>query len=430
MRAVAVLSVVLYHGWPNWFVGGFIGVDVFFVISGYLITSIILTQLEKNAFSIADFYSRRVRRIFPALLLVLLATLGFGWLTLLSGEFQQVGKHTAAGGSFISNLLLWHESGYFDNSATTKPLLHLWSLGVEEQFYFLWPLILWLVFKKRMNFLLVTAVIFGISMACNILTVGTDPSAAFFSPLTRFWELMAGGIAAYWHLYRPTWSERQKNLASLSGAALLIAGFSLIKPQDLFPGWWAMLPVAGIFLLIMAGPSSIINRAILSRKIFVSIGLISYPLYLWHWPLLSFGFIIHGEKPTYQIKIALILMAFALAYLTYRYLEVPLRSRGKKTVVASLSGAMVATIAIGLSVNFGLLKERIDVHGADIYLNALNDSDFPGQSFTPYRHNGIVFQKIASTSPKLTVFIGDSLIQQYGPYVEQAMANNGNAAIR
>lgn len=428
MRAVAVLSVLLYHGWPNWFVGGFIGVDVFFVISGYLITSIILTQLETNSFSIADFYSRRVRRIFPALLLVLLATLGFGWLTLLSGEFQQVGKHTAAGGSFISNLVLWHESGYFDNSATTKPLLHLWSLGVEEQFYFLWPLILWLVFKKRMNFLLVTAVIFGISMASNILTVGMDPSAAFFSPLTRFWELMAGGIAAYWHLYRPTWSERQKNLASLSGAALLIAGFSLIKPQDLFPGWWAVLPVAGVFLLIMAGPKSIINRAILSRKIFVSVGLISYPLYLWHWPLLSFGFIIHGEKPTYQIKIALILLAFALAYLTYRYLEVPLRSRSKKTVVASLSGAMVATIAIGLSINFGLLKERIDVHGADIYLNALNDSDFPGQSFTPYRHNGIVFQKIASTSPKLTVFIGDSLIQQYGPYVEQAMASNGNAA--
>lgn len=428
MRAVAVLSVVLYHGWPNWFVGGFIGVDVFFVISGYLITSIILTQLETNDFSITDFYSRRVRRIFPALLLVLVVTLAFGWLTLLSGEFQQVGKHTAAGGSFISNLVLWHESGYFDNSATTKPLLHLWSLGVEEQFYFLWPLILWLVFKKRMNFLLVTAVIFCISMASNVLTVGTDPSAAFFSPLTRFWELMAGGIAAYWHLYRPTWSERQKNSASLAGAALLIAGFSLIKPQDLFPGWWAILPVAGVFLLIMAGPSSIINRAILSRKILVSIGLISYPLYLWHWPLLSFGFIIHGEKPTYQIKIALILLAFALAYLTYRYLEVPLRSRSKKRVVVSLTGAMVATIAIGLSVNFGLFKERIDVHGADIYLNALNDSDFPGQSFTPYRHNGIVFQKIASASPKLTVFIGDSLIQQYGPYVEQAVANNGNAA--
>lgn len=428
MRAIAVLSVVLYHGWPNWFVGGFIDVDVFFVISGYLITSIILMQLETNDFSIADFYSRRVRRIFPALLLVLSVTLGFGWLTLLNGEFQQVGKHTAAGGSFISNLVLWHESGYFDNSATTKPLLHLWSLGVEEQFYFLWPLILWLVFKKRMNFLLVTAVIFGISMASNILTIGTDPSAAFFSPLTRFWELMAGGIAAYLHLYRPTWSPRQKNSASLTGAALLIAGFSLIKPQDLFPGWWAILPVAGVFLLIMAGPSSIINRAILSRKILVSIGLISYPLYLWHWPLLSFGFIIHGEKPTYQVKVALILLAFALAYLTYRYLEVPLRSRSKKNVVASLSGAMVATIAIGLSIHFGLFKERIDVHGADIYLNALNDSDFPGQSFTPYRHNGIVFQKIASSSPKLTVFIGDSLIQQYGPYVEQAMANNGNAA--
>lgn len=422
LRAVAVGAVVLYHAFPTWFVSGFIGVDLFFVISGYLISSIIMGQLEQGRFSLADFYARRVRRIFPALALVLLATLLFGWAVLLHGEFMQIGRHIAAGGSFVSNLVLWWEAGYFDNAANTKPLLHLWSLGVEEQFYLAWPLVLWLLFTRRCNFLLVTAVIFVLSMGANVLTINDAPSAAFFSPLTRFWELMAGGIAAYLHLHRAPWTARQRTLSSLGGALALLAGFALIKPQTLFPGWWAMLPVLGAFLLIMAGQQAALNRHLLSRRPAVWLGLISYPLYLWHWPLLSFGYILFGEKPPYLFKFAMVAAAGVLATATYRLLELPLRTlRHKSGVVTGLATAMAVLTAGGLAVAGGHVSERIDAHGADRYLNALNDSEFPGQLFEPLRYRGITFQKLPSKGSGLTVFLGDSVVQQYGPYVEQAV---------
>jgi peptidoglycan/LPS O-acetylase OafA/YrhL len=425
LRAVAVGSVILFHCWPLWFVSGFVGVDIFFVISGYLITTILLTQLEEGKFSILDFYSRRVRRIFPALLVVLAATLIFSWVILLHGEFVQVGKHVAAGGGFVANLVLWAESGYFDSSASVKPLLHLWSLGVEEQFYILWPLILWLVFVRRLNFLLVTALIFVASMALNVIQIDSNPTAAFYSPLTRFWELMSGGVGAYLQLHRPAWSDSRKKLASLAGTALLIASFTLIKPQSLFPGWWALLPVGGAFLLIMAGPAAAVNRYLLGNKLAVRIGLISYPLYLWHWPLLSFAFIIYGEKPSYQLKAGLMVGAVVLAYLTYRLLEIPLRAyKNKARTVGVLTSGVAAMALLGLCVSQGLVRERIDVHGSDIYLNALNDFDFPGRTFTPMRYDGVVFQKLQGKAPGLTVFIGDSLVQQYGPYMEQLLAKS------
>lgn len=425
LRAVAVFSVVLHHGWPKWFVSGFIGVDIFFVISGYLITSILLVQLESGNFSIVEFYSRRIRRIFPALFVVLLATICFGWMVLLQAEFKQVGKHVAAGGSFLSNFVLWHESGYFDNSSNTKPLLHLWSLGVEEQFYVVWPLILWIVFTKRFNFLFVIVTIFCLSMAANITIVKIDPTAAFYSPVTRFWELMSGGVAAYLHFHYKAWTESGKKIASLSGTALLLSGFAFIKPQNMYPSWWAVLPVAGSFLLIMAGPLAIVNRQLLSRKAAVWIGLISYPLYLWHWPLLSFGYIIYGDKPPYQVRIALIFTAFLLAFFTYRLLEIPLRTiRSRTKVVATLSTSMASMAVFGMLVSTGNFRERIDANGADIYINALNDSDFPGPTFFPFNYKKIMFHKVTSDTSSLTVFLGDSVVQQYGPYIEKTIASN------
>ncbi|PJJ21882.1 peptidoglycan/LPS O-acetylase OafA/YrhL [Janthinobacterium sp. 67] len=422
LRAVAVLAVILHHAWPNWFVSGFIGVDVFFVISGYLITSIILMQLEAGKFSIADFY---VRRIFPALVLVLFATLLFGWVVLLHGEFRQIGKHIAAGGGFVANLVFWSEAGYFDSSGTSKPLLHLWSLGVEEQFYLLWPLILWLAFKRHRNFLLIMAIIFCLSMAINVMTVESNPTAAFYSPVTRFWELMTGGIAAYLQLHRTAWTQRWRTVASVGGTALLVLGFTFVKPDVFFPGWWALLPAGGTFLIIMADAGQALNRYLLSNKAAVGIGLISYPLYLWHWPLLSYSHIIYGEKTPFQIKVALIASAFMLAYLTYRLIEVPLRQRrNHKHVVSGLGGAMLAMVLLGVLTAGGVLRERIDVHGAEIYLQALNDSAFPGPLFTPLRHQNIVFQKVSSQTKGLTVFLGDSVVQQYGPRIEQAIASD------
>jgi len=197
LRAVAVLSVVVFHAFPRALPGGFIGVDIFFVISGYLISRIIIESLEQGRFSFAGFYARRIKRLYPALLLVLVAVLAFGWIALFAKEYEQLGKHTAAAAVFISNLVLWSESGYFDNASITKPLLHLWSLGVEEQFYIFWPLLLWLGWRLRFNLLLVAACIGILSFGANVLATTHSPPAAFYSPFTRFWEPMVGAILAY-----------------------------------------------------------------------------------------------------------------------------------------------------------------------------------------------------------------------------------------
>lgn len=427
LRAVAVIAVMLYHAWPNYMPGGFIGVDIFFVISGYLITSIILSQLEQGTFSILGFYARRVRRIFPALLLVLAATLLFGWIVLLPGEFRQIGRHVMAGSAFVSNLLLWHESGYFDNSATTKPLLHLWSLGIEEQFYALWPLMLWVTYKRRIGVLVLLGTVFLCSMTANVLVTASNPTAAFYSPATRFWELMTGGIGAYLQLHGRGWPGRSAQAASLAGAALLAAGFLAIRPQDAFPGWWALVPVAGTFLLIMCGPATFVNRHILGMRLAVGIGLISYPLYLWHWPLLSYAYIVIGERPPFLVRVGLIALTFLLAYLSYRLVELPIRqSRLRVRVVRTLAGGMVAALLAGVLVNSGMLRQRIDASGAEPILNALNDSDFPGPTLAPLRYKNSLFQMASSRAPGITVFLGDSVVEQYGPFVERAIAGQPN----
>lgn len=192
LRALAVILVVLFHAFPYWVKGGFIGVDIFFVISGFLISTIVFTSLEQDNFSFLEFYKRRVIRIFPALILVLLVCVVFGWFVLLADEYKQLGKHVTSGAIFSSNFLLLSESGYFDNAAETKPLLHLWSLSIEEQFYFLWPLILWFSWKKRFNYLTITITLLLISFLFNLYKIKNNSIAAFYLPQTRFWELLAG----------------------------------------------------------------------------------------------------------------------------------------------------------------------------------------------------------------------------------------------
>ena len=245
LRAVAVIAVVLYHGWPNYLPGGFIGVDIFFVISGYLITSIILSALEQDRFSILEFYARRVRRIFPALLLVLVATIGFGWIVLLADEFKQVARHVSAGGLFVSNLLLWNEAGYFDNAGLTKPLLHLWSLGIEEQFYLLWPLMLWLMVKYRTGVLVLLCTVF-----CRLLH--GQPGAHVERRNGRF--LLSGdtllGIDDRWHrslsasafprLVRPLGAVGLDRRCAVAGRGLCLHRHARRIPGlvGAAPGWW------------------------------------------------------------------------------------------------------------------------------------------------------------------------------------------------
>jgi len=335
LRAIAVLSVVAFHAFPSLIQGGFVGVDVFFVISGYLISSIIFGSLEKNNFSFVDFYTRRVNRIFPALLLVLAATWAFGWFSLLADEYTQLGKHIAGGAAFISNFLLLGEAGYFDNSAETKLLLHLWSLGIEEQFYLVWPLMVWAAWKARLNALILIILVGGISFALNIFSVHSDSVGTFYSPQTRFWELLVGSLLAYVtlhkHQYFPAWRETSgptvRNIQSLTGVMLLVAAFAMTTKNNQFPGWWALLPTVGAALIISAGPFAWFNRTILSRRLLVWFGLISFPLYLWHWPLLTFARIMNSETPSETVRIAAIFASIILAGLTFRFVEKPIRKK-------------------------------------------------------------------------------------------------------
>lgn len=357
LRAIAVLAVVGFHAFPNLLKGGFIGVDIFFVISGFLISTIIFASLEQDTFRITEFYSRRIKRIFPALLLVLLSCYFFGWFALFGHEYKQLGKHIFSGASFIANIILWSENGYFDNAAETKPLLHLWSLGIEEQFYIIWPLLLFVAWKRKMKILPIIVMVCFFSFALNISRVHRNVIEAFYAPQTRFWELLLGSLLAYLSLY-PLKLRLQRNnrlskilaspnLRSILGAMLLILGILFIIKERAFPGWWALLPCGGAVLIISAGPSAWVNRKILSNKMLVWFGLISFPLYLWHWPLLTFARIVEGGVPAAGIRLLLVFLSITLAWLTYEWIEKPIRHRGQKSLVMSLLLLMTVVGSMG-----------------------------------------------------------------------------------
>lgn len=332
LRAVAVLSVLAFHAFPAWFKGGFVGVDIFFVISGFLISSIIFENLSQNKFSFFEFYARRVKRIFPALSLVLLSCLIVGWFVLLANEYEQLGSHVAAGAGFVSNFILWGESGYFDSAAELKPLLHLWSLGIEEQFYIVWPLLILIAWHLRLNLLLIILLAIVCSFFFNIWQIATNPIATFYSPLTRCWELLIGALLAYLTVFSPhrlAPIEKYKNGLSFIGFLLIFSSFSLLNKSSLFPGWWALMPSLGAVLIICAGSHAKLNHLLLSNKVLVAVGLISFPLYLWHWPLLSFAHIIEGEMPSRLVRTGALLTSFLLAYFTYRFVEKPIRNHQK-----------------------------------------------------------------------------------------------------
>lgn len=429
LRAVAAGLVVLFHAWPKWLRSGFIGVDVFFVISGFLITSIILKDLQQRTFTIRGFYVRRIRRIFPALIVVVLAVLALGWYVLLQQEFAQLGKHVAAAAAFVSNLVLWSEAGYWDNESVTKPLLHLWSLGVEEQFYLVWPVALALCFRVRFGILAFLALTLGGSFLYGLYATFHSPAEAYFSPVTRFWELASGGLVAYAMSKRSPLLRTQSStqlpiplLVSALGLVLLVLGVVLIKGQSDFPGAWALLPVLGTCALIAAGNTSFINRHLLGNRLMVKIGLVSYPFYLWHWPLLSFGYIIAGEKPHPLTKAVLVLAALALAFLTWHLIERPVqKSPNKRRAIQGLVAAMACFGVLGTMVKAGLLQERMPSSAVARYMNALNDLGFPDPAMKPLRYHGSLFQQLAGQGRGTTVLIGDSVMEQYAPLVAQGL---------
>ncbi len=434
LRAVAVLMVVGYHAFPEWIAGGFIGVDIFFVISGFLISTIIFQNLNASSFSFSGFYDRRIKRIFPALMVVFSACLVLGWMVLLPGEYRQLGKHVAGGSGFVSNFVLWHESGYFDNVSDTKPLLHLWSLGIEEQFYIVWPFLLWFAWRLRINWLALIAIIASISFALNIQAVHADTASDFYSPQTRFWELLIGSTLAYAIQYWQNAGARVKdslndwlgrlvdareeiincsrlcNMVSLVGVLTIAVALMLITKNRGFPGAWALLPTLGAALTIAAGSHAWVNRKILSNPVLVWFGLISFPLYLWHWPLLSFTRIVQGESPSIYVRVAVVLLSMLLAWLTYVGIEKPIRfGTGGRLKTASLLILMCTFFGVGLVVDGGDFVSRSQ------NISALQYFDFRGY---PKPENESIdskykFGTLGDDGKNKIVLLGDSHSEQY-----------------
>jgi peptidoglycan/LPS O-acetylase OafA/YrhL len=356
LRAIAVSAVVIHHAFPQFFHGGFIGVDIFFVISGYLISSIILDNLAQGKFSFTDFYARRVKRIFPALFLVLACTLAYGWYVLTPNEYKALGKHTVAGSFFLSNFAFWQEAGYFDASAVEKPLLHLWSLAIEEQFYIFWPLILFALHRSHQPKKIWILGLLVVSLGVNFWLVRHDPNAAFYNPLGRFWEMMMGAFLAASRRdpnTTNTGSQAKSQWLSTLGILLLAVVMVKLNPERRFPGGWALAGTLGTCLLIAAGPQGWFNRYVLSSKPMVWIGLISYPLYLWHWPLLAYPHIELGEMPRIRYQIGWVLLAVLLAWLTYFLVERPIRFgswRKRRLTTVALCSAVALTGLTGFTI--------------------------------------------------------------------------------
>ena len=424
LRGIAVLAVVGYHAFPDHFPGGFIGVDVFFVISGFLITSIITRQLRTSTFTFRQFYARRIRRIFPALLLVLLASLLFGTLALLPDELAELGKHAASAAAFSSNFTLWQESGYFDRAAETKPLLHLWSLGIEEQFYVLWPLLFLLLWQRQQQAALGVLILTLASFAVGIGIGRDNPDASFYFPFARFWELGLGCLLAIVRESPPPLVRRLDSLqlgprgaaivatahAALPciGIGLIATGIFLFDHKTDFPGWAALAPTLGA-LCVLSAPDCWLQRRILASTSLVLLGTISYPLYLWHWPFLSFAIILESGTPRVLVRVIAVAASVALAWLTYKYFERPIRARrDAQAITALVAGLAILGItglvmhaARGLPDRFAFTMRTIEPSPRTNTLclrNFAEEIDFN-------------YCKSTRAEPPLAVFLGDSRTQ-------------------
>lgn len=345
LRTIAVLFVVIYHAYPQLLPSGFIGVDIFFVISGFLITSIIYNEILKNNFSILTFYKKRVRRIFPALLTVLTTSLLLGFFILSEKGFKSLGKHTISSIAFISNISLYKELGYFDSSSDSKPLLHLWSLGVEEQFYFIWPILLWFLAKNKkflrfsLILLLLTSFTFGV-YAKNL----TSTNFGFYLLPTRFWEMLSGAILAIELAHIEDFLSNNKisyNLPIIFSLIFLLPSIFFITAAVPYPSYWAALPVC-FSLAILCAENSYANKYILSSRTMISLGKISYPLYLWHWPMLVFGRMLHINT------LIILLASISISYLTYFYIEKPIQLHFKELSLKTFAQKLIYKFGIVL----------------------------------------------------------------------------------
>ena len=370
LRAVAVLGVLIFHAFPNALAGGFWGVDVFFVISGFLISRIIWDGVWNSRFSAREFYGRRIRRIFPALATVMLTTWGLAYYQLSWDELARVGRHIFSSALFIMNFSLWGEGGYFDVTAERKPLLHLWSLSIEEQFYLIWPLLMWII-GKRQRALGWSLLVFGVgSFAASVSFAYQDNAAAFYNPLGRAWELMLGSGIGYLAMFRREALSRIPYSAPL-GLGLIIASFVWLGTDAQYRPALALIPTAGAALVLTSSATGGFTQLMLRHKAMVWVGLISYPLYLWHWPLLSFALMDKTIELSTGLRVGLLGLSGVLATLTYLLLEKPVRkASSRRLVTASL--LIIVFMAAGLGrytdMSNGFLQAKVKDSGSQFII--------------------------------------------------------------
>lgn len=356
LRALAVVPVVLFHADLPGFSGGFVGVDVFFVVSGFLITHLIAQDAWAGRFSLVRFYERRIRRLFPALFAMLCAVLIAGALLFLPADFRSLGRNAVGATLFVSNIFFWQQSDYFDGPAETKPLLHTWSLSVEEQFYILFPLLLIVVLRSgRRAAILAIGVAALLSFVGSVAAVAVDQSTAFYLLPFRVWELLLGSLLAL-GAFPALESRAAREVAAGAGFALILVAATLFSDMTLFPGVAALLPCAGAALIIhsgSAGPLSGIGR-LLASPAPVFVGAISYSLYLWHWPLFVFAEYYQIHALTTAQSLGLVGASFALAALSWRFIEMPFRKPshvvGGTPLFAAAGTAMLCTVLVGTAV--------------------------------------------------------------------------------
>lgn len=398
LRALAVIPVILFHAGFNAFSGGFVGVDVFFVISGYLITTILLNDLEAGKFSIVHFYERRARRILPALFLVMFACLPFAWFWLLPQDMKSFSQSLVAVSVFASNILFWRTSGYFDTATELKPLIHTWSLSVEEQYYVLFPLFLFFAWRLGKRWTLgILAIVAVISLGFAQWYVNKNPSFTFYMLPTRAWELLIGAFVAFYYSEHNIKKHKYwaSELGSLLGFALIAYATFTFSSQTLFPSLYTLVPTVGAALIIVFATNKTLVGKILSTKPFLWVGLISYSAYLWHQPLFAFARNRSLEEPSQALLSTLALITLLLAYLTWRFIERPFRNKNSFSRSQIFTFSLVGSMAF---ISLGFIG-----HKTNGFLEVRYSKD--KAEFLSYFENSI---------PKWQFFERTGMLAQYG----------------
>ncbi|MEJ4044304.1 acyltransferase family protein [Erwinia sp. SLM-02] len=423
LRAIAVMSVLFYHALPNFFRSGYIGVDIFFVISGFLITTIIRKELIRGDFSLASFYKKRIRRIYPALIITILGVLFLSWFLLSTSEFSITLKHVIFSSLFTENFLLWSEDGYFDKASIFKPTLHIWSLSIEEQFYIFWPFIIAFFVKRKIE---VKGILFFIiaSFCINVYDISNNPAAAYYSPLGRSWELMVGSLLSviYTDKTIKDLNPKVRGGLALCGLIIVLLSIFLIPSQKLFPGFYAIPVVLGSALIIFFSENTIVGKW-LSIKSVVFIGLISYPLYLVHWPLMSFASILIGRASD-KANVLCIIASLVIAVGIYSIIEKPIH-RKKLSVSYQLFFAMIAIplLSFYLMGSKSRINEMVLPSESEWSFLKANHEKFGLHEFN---NNGTGIYTMMPKPDNSYVFIGDSHIANLAEYIDDRLNNTSN----